>query len=49
MRGKFIVVKDGDVQYPQAYDHAAAAEARAAKAAAKKAAEEQGEEEAVEA
>lgn len=45
MRGKYIVVKDGDQQYPQAYDHAAAAEARAAKAAAKKAEEEAAEEE----
>lgn len=39
MRGKFIVVKDGDQQYPQPYDHAAAAEARKAKAEAKKAEE----------
>jgi hypothetical protein len=44
MRGKYVVVKDGNEQYPQAYDHAAAAEARAAKAA-KKAAEQEAEEE----
>jgi hypothetical protein len=39
MRGKFIVVRAGDQQYPQTYDHVAAEAARKAREAAKAAKE----------